>query len=444
MALEQDRQRLARQVAILLPAFDGLSSQADGTLLDALEILGAARRSIDALGAELADEVTRRCDQGALAARQGEKSAAAIVAARAGIDLGEAQLWCDAGSATVPRASIFGEQLEPRRPELSRAFATGELSVEAVARIARSLDEIERRSPKHVDAAEELLTRQAAVLTSRQLRVACRSIIDTVDSEGVELREEELRRRSGLDVSHTPDGLIRWVVTMHPEAAGFLSAALDARTAPRREPRFADPGGVAFEREAPEEVETRTLAQRRLDALVSIARESLQHDPGHVAGTAVTMLVTVPLGVLRDGLGAARISGVDVRIGAGTARRLAAEAEIIPVVLGGDSEPLDLGRSQRLFSAAQRRVLDIRDGGCLWPKCTAPPGWCEAAHVDPWATGGNTDLRNAILLCPYHHRRFDLDGWRLETRAGERYLVPPSWVDARRRPRMIGRTDLAA
>ena len=430
---------LVEQVQLLARLLGALSSHSDTELLDAVELLGTVRRSIDAVGAELAAEVSLRCHEGALAARQGEKSAAAIIASRAGVDPGEAHAWCNAGSATAPRISMFGEQLQPVRPELARVFATGQLSVEAVACIARALDEVERRSPDHVDAAEHLLTAQASVLTARHLRIACRTVIDTVDPEGVELREEEMRRRSGLDVSRTPDGLLRWVITMHPEAAGFLSTALDARTAPRREPRFGD-----GELLPAEEVDTRTLAQRRLDALVSIARESIEHDPGHVAGTAVTMLVTVPLDVLRTGLGAARISGVEAPIGAGTARRLAAGAEIIPVVMGGPSEPLDLGIAQRLFTSAQRRALEIRDGGCLWPKCPAPPGWCEAAHIEPWATGGRTDLHNAMLLCPYHHRRFDSDGWSLEKRGGERYFVPPAWVDSRRRPRAVARANVAA
>lgn len=438
-ALLEHAQLLARMLG-------ALSSQSDELLLDAVELVGAARRTVDAIGAELAGEVARRCSEGALAVREGERSAAAVIANRAGVDLAEARVWCEVGRAIAPRTSLIGELLPPQRPELARAFAAAELTVGAAACIARALDEVELRSPDHAGPAELLLIAQAAILSPRHLRIACRTVIDTVDPEGVELRDEELRRRSGLTISRTPEGLLRWVITMHPEAAGFLTAALDARTAPRREPRFSDPAveGPSAEEVSPELSDTRTLSGRRLDALVSIARESLEHDHGQVAGTAVTMLVTVPLEVLRAGVGAARISGIETPIGAGAARRLAAGAEIIPVVLGGPSEPLDLGCPQRLFSSAQRRALEIRDGGCIWPKCPAPPGWCEAAHVEPWAAGGKTDLDNAILLCPYHHRRFDLDGWSLETRGGVRCLVPPEWVDSTRRPRIVARADVAA
>lgn len=454
MALDlQLEHRLADEVNAWASVLAGVHDRGDDEVLAAVERLGSIRRLVDAMGAQLAGALERRCSEGALAARLGEKSAASIVAAFAGIEPAEARAWCELGAAVVARQSMFGEQLEPRRPLLAGAAERAELGVMAGARIAAALDELERRAPERVDAAAALLIENAGRLTTRELIRVCRHLIDTSDPDGVELREEELRRRSGLQICRTADGLVRWVVTMHPEAVGFLTTALDARTAPRREPRFGDtlvgsedalPEDAPPEYALPGHEETRTLAQRRLDALVSIARESLEHDPGQVAGTAVTMVVTIPLEALRAGIGAAQIEGVDAPISAATARRLAAQADLIPAVLGGPSEPLDLGRSQRLFSSGQRRAAAMRDGGCLWPGCPAPPGWCELAHVEAWASGGSTDLRNAALLCPYHHRRFDRDGWKLESHAGARYLIPPAWVDVWRRPRRVGRADLAA
>ncbi|WP_166133921.1 HNH endonuclease signature motif containing protein [Nocardioides ochotonae] len=65
--------------------------------------------------------------------------------------------------------------------------------------------------------------------------------------------------------------------------------------------------------------------------------------------------------------------------------------------------PLDLGRTNRLFSPGQRKALAIRDKECRADGCTIPSTWCEADHVDPWSAGGKTDLDNAILLCGHHH-----------------------------------------
>jgi len=90
---------------------------------------------------------------------------------------------------------------------------------------------------------------------------------------------------------------------------------------------------------------------------------------------------------------------------ASQARRLACQAKILPAVLGGRSEVLDLGRSRRLHSAAQRRAIRIRHHQCQADGCTVPAAWCETHHPHAWSAGGKTDLDNAALLCSHHHHR---------------------------------------
>jgi hypothetical protein len=92
-------------------------------------------------------------------------------------------------------------------------------------------------------------------------------------------------------------------------------------------------------------------------------------------------------------------------ITAAQARRLACQAGIIPMVLGGDSVPLDLGRRARLHNRYQRLALAHRDHGCTAEACDRPPAWCEAHHDTPWHHGGPTDLTHGRLLCAHHHRR---------------------------------------
>ena len=84
-------------------------------------------------------------------------------------------------------------------------------------------------------------------------------------------------------------------------------------------------------------------------------------------------------------------------------RRLACEADILPMVLGTAGELLDLGRTTRLATPAQRLALWHRDRGCTYPGCSIPPTWCEAHHVTHWCDGGATDLTNLALLCGRHH-----------------------------------------
>ena len=130
------------------------------------------------------------------------------------------------------------------------------------------------------------------------------------------------------------------------------------------------------------------------------------------------MIVTIPYESLLADLGAADLLGAGTvpsdahadpcageSITASQARRLACNARIIPAVLGGASEVLDLGRAQRLFTAAQRRALLIRDRTCRADGCDIPGTWSEAHHWVAWQAGGDTDLDNGVLLCSHHHHR---------------------------------------
>ena len=96
----------------------------------------------------------------------------------------------------------------------------------------------------------------------------------------------------------------------------------------------------------------------------------------------------------------------DVPISAAAVRRLACTANIIPAVLGGKSEILDLGRSRRLFSRAQRKALRLKHKRCRARGCRVKAAWTEAHHLRrPWSQGGSTDLDDGTLLCCFHHHR---------------------------------------
>jgi hypothetical protein len=78
---------------------------------------------------------------------------------------------------------------------------------------------------------------------------------------------------------------------------------------------------------------------------------------------------------------------------------------MIPVVLGGPSLPLDVGRKRRFHSEAQRIAMGIRDGGCRAAGCDAPPALTQAHHDELWSEGGDTSVEDGFLLCLPHHRR---------------------------------------
>jgi hypothetical protein len=116
-------------------------------------------------------------------------------------------------------------------------------------------------------------------------------------------------------------------------------------------------------------------------------------------------VVTVPLSTLVTGLGSAQLDTGAV-ISPSEARRLACRAGILPAVLDGQSQILDLGRTKRFHNKAQRVAMAARDRGCTAEGCDWPPGPCHAHHDDvPWSRGGATTLADGRLLCPRHHAR---------------------------------------
>jgi hypothetical protein len=111
------------------------------------------------------------------------------------------------------------------------------------------------------------------------------------------------------------------------------------------------------------------------------------------------------------GLGTATTSTGDV-LTAEQARRLACTAQILPAVLGGKGEILDLGRDARFFKNGQRKAMDIRDKECTARGCHIPAAFCHAHHWrKPWARGGQTNLADGKLLCPFHHGRAHHPQW---------------------------------
>ena len=116
-----------------------------------------------------------------------------------------------------------------------------------------------------------------------------------------------------------------------------------------------------------------------------------------------TVIVTIKETDLYSKARTAGVLSSGRKIPAGELRRLLCDANIIPVVLGGDSEILDVGVAHRFVTPAIRRALSVRDGECVFPSCTVSDAECDAHHVIPWKHGGPTSLGNLVLLCPHHH-----------------------------------------
>ena len=163
--------------------------------------------------------------------------------------------------------------------------------------------------------------------------------------------------------------------------------------------------------------------------------------PGTLPHT--TLVVRMTLEQLQTGLGVAQMDGLEEPITAGAARILAADAELIPAVLGGKGQVLDLGVGRRLFSKAQRIAFADRDGGCAITDCGRPPSYTEAHHIQWWSNGGPTNLTNGILLCTGHHHVIH-NGWIVQVIDNVPWFIPPATIDPTRTPRRGGRLPTPA
>ena len=153
---------------------------------------------------------------------------------------------------------------------------------------------------------------------------------------------------------------------------------------------------------------------------------------------SVTVVVRVQEQDLNSGHGLAEIDGCSLPLDIAAARRMGADAHIIPAVLGGPSQVLDFGRGRRLFTRAQKLALLERDGGCAF--CGAPPSWCDVHHIRWWSRDfGKTDLANGCVLCSKCHHIIHEQGWEIEASAAEIRFIPPAKVDPARTPRRGGR-----
>jgi hypothetical protein len=131
------------------------------------------------------------------------------------------------------------------------------------------------------------------------------------------------------------------------------------------------------------------------------------------------------------GLATSNLSGPVSRA---TLRRLTCDAVLQRVRQAANGAVLDLGRTVRLATPAQRRAITARDGQCLIPGCHTPVALCDLHHVRHWADGGPTDLQNLAPVCPRHHTAVHADEWTIIVRDGLPWVIPPRWVDSRRRP----------
>jgi hypothetical protein len=297
-------------------------------------------------------------------------------------------------------AQRFAEGLDQRWPVLAQAHSTGSVSTPQARVIGKALDDLPADLDPDLRArAEQHLVEQAAHFCPRDLKILGRRVLEVLAPEVAEeheaklLAKEEQEAFDNAAITHRSlgNGRSRAVVTLPDVVMDRWLTQLHAFTSPRRQSQVAPAERLPYPQK---------LAHAFTALLERIPENWL---PQH-GGTTTTVMVTIDHEKLSQDLATAGLT-TGTPITAGEARRLACGAGILPAVLDGRSQPLDLGRTRRLFSAAQRKALAIRDRECRTEGCDVPAAWTEAHHTQPWSTGGKTDLDRGVLLCSFHHHR---------------------------------------
>ncbi|MFD4422555.1 DUF222 domain-containing protein [Agromyces sp. NPDC058484] len=447
--LEQALESVQAAWVDALPTFDGVNRDAqveieqmsDTGVIAVTHAITQLRRDADVLLAKLAAEVAQRSSPefGAdgLAKQQGFHNSVRLLAASTGGTTGEAAKLIAVGTSTRSRSSLTGERLPSKHPAVADALERGDISVDAAAVITGMLDKVwSRVDPGQAGRCESGLVQFAAhnglELVIRQVKLA----VPQLDRDGVERRDDELRQERSLTIREDRHGMIHLSARLDPATAAPVKAALEAIVTDALHRARGDDthpshfGAVVSD--------TRTIPQIQADALADLARHCLGCTDAPAPVVKTTVVVRMDLDALKTGLGLAEIDGIDQPICAGTARRMAADAELIPVVLGRRSVPLDLGRGARLFTRAQRIALAERDGGCA--SCGQNIGYVEAHHIDWWERdAGPTNVSNGVMLCSFCHHAMHREGWQINATPNEVWFIPPPHVDPDQRPRLGGR-----
>ncbi|MFC9919645.1 HNH endonuclease signature motif containing protein [Agromyces binzhouensis] len=463
VALERDLAELREAWVGAMPAWGASRGSAqveaeqmgDAGLMQVVDGLAKVRREVDALFARLATEVTKRSGpefgEIGLAKAQGFHNPVRLIAAATGGSRADAHRLIAVGTATAERQSFSGDRMPARHPHVAAAVEAATISLEAASAITTMLERVSRRAETNrAEVVERALVDLAGRVPLETLTRGVREAEARLDPDGVEPREDEIRMERSLTMREDRRGVVHLHARLDPESAAPVKAAIEALVSDalrRRRPGEATGGGpdgaaMGAGGLRPVVDDHRTIPQIQADALAALARHTLGCGQTLAPLAKTTMIVRLDLDTLVDGLGLARIDGLEQPISAATARRMAADAEIIPAVLGGESLPLDLGRTARLFTKAQRLALGERDGGCA--SCGQNIGFVEAHHIDWWERdAGPTDLSNGVLLCSFCHHMIHRDGWQIRPGPTDVWFIPPPHIDPTQVPRLGGKARFA-
>jgi hypothetical protein len=285
-----------------------------------------------------------------------------------------------------------------------RAVAAGAVLPEQAVVIGAAVDALDGDLVAERAAAEAFLIEQAALVDARDLRRMGEKLFEVIDPEGAEAREarklaeqeEQARKKASLRMRNNGDGTVAGSFLLPEAQAEMFRKALNALASPKHVRSQRGPG--SYDHTVP------TPHRMGLAFIEYIERYPL-HLLATQGGMAATVVVTVDAEVFAQGAARAGTTEAGVRVSPGQLLRWACEAGLVPAVLDTGGHVLDLGRTRRLHTAAQRLAIILEQKTCQHPACDVPGAFCHVHHTTAWSKGGPTNTTDAVLLCPFHHHQ---------------------------------------
>ena len=302
--------------------------------------------------------------------------------------------WLSSGDAAQV-ASVVTAAEAPAGAQIGEAVASGDVPLHRAATVARTMTRLkESLDPDQEESYTRIATAAAGRpdVSDKDLSVVCHRLLEDLLHETTPgERERAAIALRGVSSRRIAPGLTRFTIDAPDGAAATIGGVLTSQLA------------APAPDETTQEPDPRTATQRRFDALMAVINRGTTH-PGAPPSTArATVILTIPFDPER-GLPSGPATTADgAYVPPRQVAELACSADITPVWMAADGEPLALGHTARFASPAQWKALVARDRGCSYPGCSALPQWCDSHHVDWWSRGGRTDVDRMALLCGRHH-----------------------------------------
>ena len=292
-------------------------------------------------------------------------------------------------------------------PALTAAQRLGGIGIEFADAIGRGVAPINARVPLSEEDRAAVVTKLMVQTPPSQVDKKAREI--AIDKGAAQPRDDgavpvaENADLNEMTLVQTDDGRVSATLDLDLLTGEELISALDPLCRP-----------VPLPDGSPD---PRPVGRRRADAFGQIMRTYLSNSRRPTSGgvlphvTLIRPATATQAEVFGD-------KGVDTLgftgpVSASTADLITCDSTLTSVTVDLAGAPLDVGRTERLFTPVIRKGLAVRDGGCAHPGCGRPVSWCDAHHITPWGSGGPTSLDNGVLLCRLHHTAIHHGGWQV-------------------------------